>query len=40
MYFQANGVNGQQVTFNTGEDFNTGGNSLNNHHMMYSYDRE
>lgn len=39
MYFQANGVNGQVVTFNTGDDFDTGGNSLNNHRMVYSYDQ-
>ena len=39
MYFQANGVNGQTVTFNTGDDFDTGGSSLNNHRMVYSYDQ-
>ena len=39
IYFQANGVNGQQVTFDIGDDFDTGGNSLNNHRMVYSYDQ-
>ncbi len=39
IYFQASGVNGQQVTFNIGDDFDTGGSSLNNHHMVYSYDQ-
>jgi hypothetical protein len=40
IYFRANGVNGQQVTFEIGDDFATGGSSLNNHQMMYSYDQE
>jgi hypothetical protein len=39
LYFRADGVNGQQVTFNIGDDFATGGSSLNNHQMMYSYDQ-
>ena len=39
IYFQANGVNGQQVAFDIGDDFATGGSSLNNHQMMYSYDQ-
>ena len=40
IYFQADGVNGQQVTFKIGDDFNTGGSSLNNHRMVYSYDQK
>jgi Zinc carboxypeptidase/Cytosolic carboxypeptidase N-terminal domain len=40
IYFRADGVNGQQVTFEIGDDFATGGSSLNNHRMMYSYDQE
>jgi hypothetical protein len=39
IYFQASGVNGQTVTFNIGDDFDTGGASLNNHRMVYSYDQ-
>ena len=39
LYFQANGVNGQQVTFNIGDDFDTGASSLNNQRMVYSYDQ-
>jgi hypothetical protein len=39
IYFRADGVNGQQVTFNIGDDFDTGGSSLNNHRMVYSYDQ-
>jgi hypothetical protein len=39
LYFRANGVNGQQVQFEIGDDFATGGSSLNNHRMMYSYDQ-
>jgi hypothetical protein len=37
--FRADGVNGQQVMFQIGDDFATGGGSLNNHRMMYSYDQ-
>jgi hypothetical protein len=40
LYFRADGVNGEQVTFNIGDDFATGGSSLNNHQMMYSYDQQ
>jgi hypothetical protein len=39
MYFRADNVNGQTVLFQTGDDFATGGASLNNHRMMYSYDQ-
>ena len=39
IYFRADGVNGQQVTFEIGDDFATGGSSLNNHRMVYSYDQ-
>ena len=39
IYFQANGVNNQQVKFQIGDDFDTGGASLNNHRMVYSYDQ-
>jgi hypothetical protein len=39
VYFRADGVNGQQVMFQIGEDFATGAGSLNNHRMMYSYDQ-
>ena len=38
MYFRATGVGGQQVVFEIGDDFATGGSSLNNHRMVYSYD--
>ena len=39
IYFQASGVNAQQVTFQIGDDFATGGSSLNNHRFVYSYDQ-
>jgi hypothetical protein len=39
LYFLANGVNGEQVMFEIGDDFATGGSSLNDHRMMYSYDQ-
>ena len=40
LYFTADGVNGQQVTFQIGDNFDTGGASLNGHKMVYSYDQE
>jgi hypothetical protein len=39
IYFRADGVSGQQVMFQIGDDFATGGSSLNNHRMMYSYNQ-
>ena len=39
IYFRADGVNGEQVMFEIGDDFATGGSSLNSHRMMYSYDQ-
>jgi hypothetical protein len=39
LYFRANGVLNQQVNFQIGDDFDTGGASLNNHRMVYSYDQ-
>jgi hypothetical protein len=39
-YFRAAGVSGEQVTFEIGDDFNTGASSLSNHRMVYSYDQE
>ena len=39
IYFQASGVNNQLVNFQIGDDFDTGGASLNNHRMVYSYDQ-
>lgn len=39
IYFRAAGVNGRLVTFEIGDDFATGGSSLANHRMMYSYDQ-
>ncbi len=38
-YFRADGVDGQQVTFEIDDDFATGGSSLNNLRVMYSYDQ-
>src|SRR5262245_52723421 len=40
LYFSAAGVNGQQVTFEIGDDFDTGASSLNGHKMVYSYDQQ
>ncbi len=40
LYFTADGVNGQQVTFQIGDNFDTGGGSLVGHKMVYSYDQE
>jgi hypothetical protein len=40
LYFSAEGVAGQQVTFQIGDNFNTGGASLIGHKMVYSYDQE
>ncbi len=40
LYFSADGVNGLQPTFRIGDNFNTGGSSLNDHEMVYSYDQE
>src|SRR6187551_1673493 len=39
IYFQVSGVNAQQLTFHIGDDFATGGSSLNNHRFVYSYDQ-
>lgn len=38
--FNAGGVNGQQVTFRIGDNFETGFSSLIGHKMVYSYDQE
>jgi hypothetical protein len=40
LYFSADGVSGQQVTFRIGDNFDTGGGSLVGHKMVYSYDQE
>jgi Zinc carboxypeptidase/Cytosolic carboxypeptidase N-terminal domain len=40
IYFQAAGVNGQAVTFEIGDDFETGASSLNGHKMVYSYNQQ
>ena len=40
LYFQAAGVNGQQVTFTIDDGFSGGGAALNNHDMVYSYDQQ
>jgi hypothetical protein len=40
LYFQAAGVNGQQVTFQIDDGFSSGGAALNAHDMVYSYDQE
>jgi hypothetical protein len=40
LYFSANNVNSQQVTFQIGDNFNTGSSSLIGHEMVYSYDQE
>ena len=40
IYFDASGVNGQQVTFRIGDNFDTGFSSLIGHKMVYSYDQE
>lgn len=40
LYFSADGVAGQQLTFRIGDNFDTGGGSLNGHKMVYSYDQE
>jgi murein tripeptide amidase MpaA len=40
IYFAASGVSGQQVTFDIGDDFETGASSLNGHKMVYSYDQQ
>lgn len=40
LYFSADGVDGQQVTFRIGDNFDTGGASLLGHKMVYSYDQE
>jgi len=39
LYFSANNVNGLQPTFEIDDDFATGGSSLNDHAMVYSYDQ-
>ena len=40
IYFQAAGVSGQTVTFEIGDDFETGASSLNGHKMVYSYNQQ
>ncbi|TWT90312.1 Zinc carboxypeptidase [Pseudobythopirellula maris] len=40
LYFSANGVQGQQLTFRIDDDFPGGGSRLNNHEMVYSYDQD
>lgn len=40
MYFRASGVNGQQVNFEIGNDFETGGSNLAGHEFVYSYDQQ
>lgn len=40
LYFSAEGVAGQQVTFRIGDNFDTGGSSLVGHKMVYSYDQQ
>ncbi|MCC7087305.1 MAG: succinylglutamate desuccinylase/aspartoacylase family protein [Pirellulales bacterium] len=40
LYFSADGVAGQQVTFRIGDNFDTGGSSLVGHKMVYSYDQQ
>jgi hypothetical protein len=40
VYFRANGVNGQQVSFEIGDDFNTGSSNLADHKFVYSYDQQ
>ena len=39
VYFEADNVNGQQVTFQIDDNFVTGGNNLEEHAMVYSYDK-
>lgn len=39
IHFQADNVNGQQVTFQIGDNFVTGGSNLEDHAMVYSYDK-
>ena len=40
VYFRAEGVNGQQVSFEIGNNFNTGSSNLNGHKFVYSYDQQ
>jgi hypothetical protein len=40
VYFRADGVDGQVVDFEIGDDFTTGGSNLADHKMVYSYDQQ